>query len=76
MDGMGANGIDMVMTKKSNLEVVLTEKWACLISPASHFSRSSPTQEDCDLIKISGKNMLRIFFRKWHFSKVVFCHFV
>ena len=43
MDGMSAHGIDMVMTKKSNLEVVLPEKWACLVSPASHFSRFSPT---------------------------------
>ena len=42
MDGMSAHGIDMVMTKKSNLEVVLPEKWACLVSPASHFSRFSP----------------------------------
>ena len=41
MDNMGTHEIDMVMTKKSNLEVVLPEKWACLVSPASHFSRFS-----------------------------------
>ena len=45
MDGMSAHGIDMVMTKKSNLEVVLPEKWTCLVSPASHFSRFSPTYQ-------------------------------
>ena len=45
MDGMGAHGIDMVMAKKSNLEFVFPEKWACLVFPVSHFFRFSPNDK-------------------------------
>ena len=44
MLGLAAHEIDRFITKKSNLEVVLAEKWACLVAPASHLSRFSPTQ--------------------------------
>ena len=56
---LAAHEIDMLMTKKSNLEVVLAEKWACLVSPASHFSRFSRTQEHALFNEFSRINAKR-----------------